>query len=225
MCACSRFLRQLNGLLGRDSTGLHRYNIAWKGWSTAGTRHWFGRATLHRFILGFPAHDTIISTPFGEQRRFSLCRLLDRSLVPCCCCSCCSCCYYCCCCCCVLQAAELSYRFLWHNTTPRRHFFTIRLDARLFLYTYRWEKLGGGGRRNGENNDRFFTRTVIITQSVSESERHLKLDFISFLFLPPPTKGEYFNFNFLFQRWDVFLIKQRNYRVNNSRAGEGGQKT
>lgn len=46
--------------------------------------------------------------------------------------------------------------------------------------------------------------TVIITQSVSESERHLKLDFISFLLLPPPTKGEYFNFNFLFQRWDVF---------------------
>lgn len=83
LCVCSRFLRQLNGLLGRDSTGLHRYNIAWKGWSTAGTRHWFGRATLHRFILGFPAHDTIISTPFGEQRRFSLCRLLDRSLVPC----------------------------------------------------------------------------------------------------------------------------------------------
>lgn len=30
-CVCSRFLRQLNRLLGRDSTGLHRYNIAWKG--------------------------------------------------------------------------------------------------------------------------------------------------------------------------------------------------
>lgn len=94
----------------------------------------------------------------------------------------------------------------------------------VYFYTHIDEKSWGGGRRNGENNDRFFTRTVIITQSVSESERHLKLDFISFLFLPPPTKGEYFNFNFLFQRWDVFLIKQRNYRVNNSRAGGGGAK-
>lgn len=57
----------------------------------------------------------------------------------------------------------------------------------------------------------------------SESERRvLKLDLISFL---PPTRGNIFQFSFSMLR--MFLIKERNYRVNNyySSGGEKKEKT
>lgn len=133
---------------------------------------------------------TIISTPFGERRRFSLCRLvhnLDRSLrAPCSCC-CCNCCF----CCCFSQrrkAAELSCYSFRDVTRLAVIFSTIHLDARLFIYTSRWGKVGGG--KNSENNDRFFIRIRYAMRS--ESERRFK---IRSHFFPSPGK-EYFNFLF-----------------------------
>lgn len=127
---------------------------------------------------------TIISTPFGERRRFSLCRLvhnLDRSLrAPCSCC-CCNCCF----CCCFSQrrkAAELSCYSFRDVTRLAVIFSTIHLDARLFIYTTRWGKVGG--EKTVKITIDFSSEYV--TQCEAKVNDDLKLDPTSFL---PPARN------------------------------------
>lgn len=183
---------------------------------------------------------TIISTPFGERRRFSLRRLVSQPrpffsppvsfffffFFRYCCFSCFR--------CSVLRVLATSkgcwtllLQFPWRNA-PCRHFFHHPSRCTTFIYNTHThtrvdeEKLERGKKKkNSENNDRFFIR--IVTQCVAKVNDDLKLDPDSFL--PPYTSNiSIFFFKRLGRFSFFFLIKQRDYRVNNYHNGRGKKK-